>query len=75
MSPEQAIGSDAADEPLPAPIPGREFNRLNRRQSIIAWAIGSFAGIALAVGALLVRTAAVLSGRPARRPAPPYFAS
>ena len=53
MSAEQSASSDSADDPLPAPIPGREFNRLNRRQSVIAWAIGSFAGIALAVGALL----------------------
>lgn len=54
MSPEQSVGSNAADMPLPAPIPGLEFKRLNRRHSVIAWAIGSFAGIALAAGALLV---------------------
>ena len=49
-----ASGSgDATGAPLPAPIPGREFKRLTRRQSIVAWALGSLAGIALAVGALL----------------------
>ena len=53
MSPDQSMSSDAADTPLPAPIPGREFPRLNRRQSLVAWALGSFAGIAVAVGALL----------------------
>ena len=53
MSLEQAASADGADEPLPSPIPGREFNRLNRRQSIVAWAIGSFTGVAVAVGALL----------------------
>lgn len=50
---EQRVDSNAADLPLPAPIPGREFKRLNRRQSVVAWAIGSFAGIALAIGMLL----------------------
>lgn len=40
--------------PLPPPIPGAEFERLNRRQSIVAWAIGTVVGIALAIGALLL---------------------
>ena len=53
MSSRPATAGDIADQPLPAPIPGREFNRLNRRQSLIAWAIGTFTGIALAIGALL----------------------
>jgi hypothetical protein len=54
VSPESSDGDARADEPLPGPIPGAEFKRLNRRQSIVAWAGGSLIGTAAAVAALLV---------------------
>ena len=52
MSPEPS--DNDADEPLPGPIPGAEFKRLNRRQSIVAWAGGSLIGTAAAIAALVV---------------------
>jgi len=42
------------DEPLPAPIPGPEFRRLSRRQSIVAWTLGWLVGLMLATAAILV---------------------
>jgi hypothetical protein len=54
VSPEPSDGDARPDEPLPGPIPGTEFKRLNRRQSIVAWAGGSLIGTAAAIAALLV---------------------
>lgn len=54
MSPEPSDSDARADEPLPGPIPGAEFKRLNRRQSILAWAGGSLIGTAAAITALVV---------------------
>ena len=51
LSADQGGGDPA---PLPAPIPGAEFKRLTRRQSIVAWVLGSVAGIGIAVAALLI---------------------
>lgn len=52
MTPEDSLGA-AEDLPLPPPVPGAKFERLNRRQSLIAWAVGLIVGAALAAGALL----------------------
>jgi hypothetical protein len=45
------------DEPLPPPWPAPRFGRfrkLTRRQSVIAWLVGGFAGIAIAATVVLL---------------------
>lgn len=54
MSVSEGIGRDEHAAPLPAPVPGTEFKRLSRGQSILAWAIGWIVGLTLAAGAILV---------------------
>jgi hypothetical protein len=41
------------DEPLPGPVPGADFERLSRRQSIIAWIAGWIVGLTLAIAVIL----------------------
>lgn len=39
-------------EPLPPPWPLPRFRKLTRRQSIVAWLVGAFAGIAIGAAAV-----------------------
>jgi len=54
LSAREDAGGVDDDEPLPAPIPGPEFRRLSRRQSIVAWTLGWLVGLMLATAAILV---------------------
>ena len=43
----------AEDAPLPPPWPTTDFEALNRRQSIVAWTVGTLAGTVVAVAAIV----------------------
>jgi hypothetical protein len=55
-----ATPTDARERPLPPPIPGTEFKRLTRRQSIIAWVVGAVVGAAVATAGILVVSSGLL---------------
>jgi hypothetical protein len=44
----------AASEPIPPPWPLPRFRALSRKQSIVAWLVGAFVGIALGAIAVLL---------------------
>ena len=50
---EQELGMNKA-EPLPPPWPLPRFRKLSRKQSIVAWLVGGFVGVALAATAVLL---------------------
>ncbi|GIK83228.1 MAG: hypothetical protein BroJett024_43330 [Alphaproteobacteria bacterium] len=54
MSRAEGEPEDERAEPLPAPIPGPEFKRLSRRQSVAAWTLGSIIGLALAAAVITI---------------------
>ena len=53
MSPAESESDDEPEEPLPPPIPGPEFKRISRRQSVVAWTLGWIVGLALATGVIV----------------------
>ena len=44
--------AEGRDAPLPPPWPTTDFEALSRRQSIVAWTVGTLAGTAVAVAAI-----------------------
>lgn len=52
--------ADGRDAPLPPPWPTTDFEALSRRQSIVAWTLGTLAGIVLAVVAIAALAAELL---------------
>lgn len=54
MTPDEGSTGNDEDEPLPPPIPGPEFNRLSRNQSVVAWMLGWIVGLSIAAGAIVL---------------------
>ena len=54
MSAREGTITGEQEEPLPPPIPGPEFRRLTRGQSIVAWTIGWIVGLAVAAAVIVL---------------------
>lgn len=56
---DRTAGHDA-EEPLLAPLPGPDFEALDRRQSVIAWCVGLAAGTLVAAATIVAIVVGVI---------------